>query len=76
MLWAWVTDYLRRDRLPYRRTLIRFEYTTLRGPGSRGWLLVEHGDAEICEIHPGGDEDLVVRDVSLLAILTIGDAQP
>jgi hypothetical protein len=40
--------------------VIRFEYTTLRGPGRQGWLLVEHGDAEICEKHPGGDEDLVV----------------
>jgi DNA-binding HxlR family transcriptional regulator len=60
VLWAWATGYLRRDRLPDRRTVIRFQYTTLRGPGSRGWLLVEHGDAEICEKHPGGDEDLVV----------------
>jgi hypothetical protein len=40
--------------------LVRFEYPTLSGPGSRGWLLIERGDAEICEKHPGGDEDLVV----------------
>jgi hypothetical protein len=32
------------------------------GPGSRSWLLIERGDAEICEKHPGGDEDLVVSD--------------
>jgi hypothetical protein len=37
-----------------------FEYPTLSGPGGRGWLLIERGDAEICEKHPGGDEDLVV----------------
>jgi DNA-binding HxlR family transcriptional regulator len=60
VLWAWATGYLRRERLPHRRTVIRFEYTSLRGPGCRGWLLVDHGDAEICEKHPGGDEDLVV----------------
>jgi DNA-binding HxlR family transcriptional regulator len=60
VLWAWATNYLRRDLLPDRRTVIRFEYTTLRGPGRRGWLLVEHRNAEICEKHPGGDEDLVV----------------
>jgi DNA-binding HxlR family transcriptional regulator len=60
VLWAWVTAYLRRDRLPDRRIVVRFEFTTLRGPGCRGWLLVEHGDAEICEKHPGGEEDLVV----------------
>jgi DNA-binding HxlR family transcriptional regulator len=60
VLWTWVTGYLRRDNLPDRRTVIRFEYPTLRGPGRRSWLLVEHGNAEICEKHPGGDEDLVV----------------
>jgi hypothetical protein len=33
---------------------------TLSGPGSRSWLLIERGDAEICEKYPGGDENLVV----------------
>ena len=42
------------------RTLVRFDYPTLSGPGSRGWLLVERGDAEVCETYPGGEEDLVV----------------
>jgi hypothetical protein len=51
---------LARDRLPQRRTLVRFDYPTLSGPGSRGWLLVERGDGEICETYPGGEEDLVV----------------
>jgi hypothetical protein len=50
---------LARDRLPQRRTLVRFDYPTLSGPGSRGWLLVERGDGEICETYPGGEEDLV-----------------
>jgi hypothetical protein len=43
-----------------RRVLVRFDYPTLSGPGSRSWLLIERGDAEICEKHPGGEEDLVV----------------
>jgi DNA-binding HxlR family transcriptional regulator len=60
VLWSWVRGYLRRDRLPQHRVLVRFDYPTLTGPGRRGWLLVERGDAEICEKHPGGDEDLVV----------------
>ena len=42
------------------RTLVRFDYPTLSGAGSRGWLLIERGDAEICETYPGGEEDLVV----------------
>jgi hypothetical protein len=60
MLWMWATFFLDRDRLPRRRALIRFEYPTLSGPGSRSWLLVERGDAEICEKYPGGEELLVV----------------
>jgi hypothetical protein len=40
--------------------LVRFDYPTLSGPGSRGWLLIERGDAEVCETYPGGEEDLVV----------------
>jgi hypothetical protein len=55
-----VSWHLDRGRLPHRRVLVRFDYPTLSGPGSRGWLLIERGDAEVCEKHPGGEEDLVV----------------
>ena len=60
VLWGWVTCYLDRDRLPRRRVLVRFEYPTLSGPGRRGWLLIERGDAEVCDKYPGGEEELVV----------------
>jgi DNA-binding HxlR family transcriptional regulator len=60
VLWGWVTCYLARERLPRRRVLVRFEYSTLSGPGRRGWLLIERGDAEVCEKYPGGEEELVV----------------
>jgi hypothetical protein len=60
VLWSWVAAYLRRDRLPQHRVLVRFDYPTLTGPGSRAWLLAERGDAEICEKHPGGDEELII----------------
>jgi DNA-binding HxlR family transcriptional regulator len=60
VLWAWVTAYLDHERLPKHRVLIRFDYPTLSGPGSRAWLLIERGDAEICERCPGGQENLVV----------------
>ena len=60
VLWGWATFYLDRDRLPRRRVLVRFEYPTLSGSGSRGWLLIQHGDAEVCEKYPGGEEELVV----------------
>jgi hypothetical protein len=61
VLWFWVQCFLDRENLPKRgRVLVRFDFTTLSGPGRRGWLLVEHGDAELCEKYPGGEEDLVV----------------
>jgi DNA-binding HxlR family transcriptional regulator len=60
VLWMWATFFIDRDRLPQRRALVRFDYPTLSGPGSRCWLLIERGDAEICERYPGGEEDLVV----------------
>jgi DNA-binding HxlR family transcriptional regulator len=60
VLWVWVTFYLDRDRLPRRRVLVRFDYPTLSKTGRRGWLLIERGDAEICEKYPGGEEHLVV----------------
>jgi DNA-binding HxlR family transcriptional regulator len=60
VLWMWATFFLDRDRLPQRRALVRFDYPTLSGPGSRNWLLIERGDAEICEKYPGGEEHLVV----------------
>jgi DNA-binding HxlR family transcriptional regulator len=53
VLWMWATFFLDLDRLPQRRALVRFDYPTLSGPGSRSWLVVERGDAEICEKYPG-----------------------
>ena len=75
VLWGWVTGHLDRDRLPRRRVVIRFDYPTLSGPGSRGWLLIAHGDAEICEKHPGGEEELVVvvRDPVAFARWDLGE---
>jgi DNA-binding HxlR family transcriptional regulator len=60
VLWGWVNFLLNRDCLPRRRVLVRFDYPTLPGPGRPGWLLIERGDAELCEKYPGGEEDLVV----------------
>ena len=60
VLWVWVSFWLDRERLPRRRTLIRFEYSSLPGPAPRGWLLIAQGDAELCVKYPGGEEDLIV----------------
>ena len=57
-LWS-MCHAIRRDRLPQRRAVIRFDFTG-RPRKERYWLLIEHGDTEICKTHPGFDEDLFV----------------
>jgi DNA-binding HxlR family transcriptional regulator len=57
-LWS-MCNALRRDRLPDRRVVIRFDFTGRR-PHERFWLLIEHGDTEICRENPSLDEDLFI----------------
>lgn len=60
-LWAWCQVQLDRDALPDGRVVVHFEFPDEQ-PGNRYfWLLVEHGDAELCLTDPGGDPDLYVR---------------
>jgi hypothetical protein len=61
-LWS-MCNMLRRDRLPGRRVVIRFDFTGRRRP-ERYWLLIEHGDTEICKTYPGLDEDLYITAVA------------
>ena len=48
---------LRRDRLPDRRVVIRFDFLG-RPRRERYWLIIELGDTEICKTYKGLDEDL------------------
>jgi DNA-binding HxlR family transcriptional regulator len=57
-LWS-MCNALRRDRLPDRRVVIRFEFTGRRR-SELFWLLIEHGETEICKTYPGLDEDLYI----------------
>jgi hypothetical protein len=50
---------LRRDRLPDRRVVIRFDFLGRRSH-ERYWLLIELGDTEICKTYPDLDEDLYI----------------
>jgi DNA-binding HxlR family transcriptional regulator len=56
-LWS-MCNALRRDRLPDRRIIIRFDFTGRARP-ELYWLLIEFGDTEICKTYPG-PEDLHV----------------
>ncbi|MGI8873278.1 MAG: FAD-binding protein [Egibacteraceae bacterium] len=60
VLWVWCRRFLRRDLLPERREVVRFEFDNLRGRRERIWLLVERGDGELCRVDPGFGDDLVV----------------
>jgi len=57
-LWS-MCNALRRDRLPDRRVVIRFDFIG-RPRRERYWLLIERGDTEICKTYPGFDEDLYI----------------
>ena len=57
-LWS-MCNALRRERLPDRRVVIRFDFTG-RARRERYWLLIELGDTEICKTYPGLDEDLFI----------------
>lgn len=58
VLWG-LSRGLRTDLLPVRRTVVRFDFTNHRGK-QRNWLLIEHGEGEICLFDPGFGDDLVV----------------
>jgi len=57
-LWS-MCNALRKDRLPGRRVVIRFDFTG-RPRRERYWLLLELGETEICKTRPGFDEDLFI----------------
>ncbi len=64
-LWAWCQAQLDRSQLPADRVVVAFVFKD-QPPGNRYyWLLVEHGDAEVCYADPGGDPDLVVEAESV-----------
>jgi HxlR-like helix-turn-helix len=59
VLWSWCQSYLRRDLLPERRVVVRFEFVR-GGRRVRIWLLMERREVEICRFDPGFGDDLVV----------------
>ena len=60
-LWS-MGNALRRDRLPERRVVIRFDISD--GPQRRFWVLLEPPESEVCVKPPGFDEDIVVQTSS------------
>lgn len=59
VVWAWSQLYLRREALPDRRVVVRFD-CEFRRRRYRAWMLIERGHAELCAFDPGFGDDLVV----------------
>lgn len=59
-LWAWCQVQLDTAALPQRRTVVAFAFPDEAPSNRYYWLLVEHGDAEVCYADPGGDPDVTV----------------
>ncbi len=54
-LWAWCLVQLDRTELPDGRVVVAFDFED-QPPGNRYyWLLVEHGDAQVCYTDPGDE---------------------
>jgi DNA-binding HxlR family transcriptional regulator len=60
VLWSWARFYIDGDELPPDRVLVEFVFPEEPPTNRRYWLLAEHGTAELCYSHPGGEADLVV----------------
>jgi DNA-binding HxlR family transcriptional regulator len=60
VLWSWRQSFVRRELLPERRVVVRFEFPR-GGRRVKLWLLIEGREVEICRFDPGFGDDLVVR---------------
>jgi DNA-binding HxlR family transcriptional regulator len=60
-LWAWCQVQLDRSALPAGRVVVAFTFPEERPGNRRFWVLIEHGDAEMCHSDPGGHADLTVE---------------
>jgi DNA-binding HxlR family transcriptional regulator len=59
VIWSWRQSFVRRELLPERRVVVRFEFAR-DGRRMRVWLLVERREVEVCRFDPGFGDDLVV----------------
>jgi DNA-binding HxlR family transcriptional regulator len=60
VLWSWCQSFVRRDLLPDRRVVVRFDFAR-GGRRVRIWQLIEDREIELCRFDPRFGDDLVVR---------------
>lgn len=69
LMWQ-IFKHLPPDRLPPRRTLVRFEF---RNERNRYWLVLRRPDPDLCYTDPGFGDDLVIRaDLEALTRVYLG----
>jgi len=65
------------DRLPARRTVVRFDFTGLPPQHRKQnmfWLIVDRQQVDLCIVDPGDEVDLYVRaDIKCMAEVWMGD---
>lgn len=62
------------DAAPPKRTVIEFHFPDAQQALRYWWLVVEHGDVDVCLEHPGGDADVSVEtDVRTMVMVLMGD---
>jgi DNA-binding HxlR family transcriptional regulator len=72
LLTVWMARHVDRERLPAKRTVIRFDY---RAPEHRYWMVLERSEVSVCLQHPGFDADLAVSvDTAMLYRVYLGRA--
>jgi hypothetical protein len=52
---------VRREALPEKPLVVRIEFTDLRGPAARHYLLLRRSEVSLCTTNPGYPEELVLR---------------
>jgi hypothetical protein len=52
---------VRRQALPGRPLVVRIEFTDVRGPAARHYLLLRRSEVSLCMSNPGYPEELVCR---------------
>ena len=60
-LWAWCQLQMNRSALPASRVVVALIFPDEKPANRRYWLMIEHGEAELCYSDPGGEPDLIVE---------------
>ena len=73
LMWG-LRGSLRCERLPRRRTVLKFELAGTSSGKRLWWLVAEHGEVELCLLDPGFEVDLHVRThIRTLTAVVLGD---